>query len=218
MKRTAEPDLFRRRAATVRSPVRPVPACIALAAALLAGCASSPPTQFYSLAAVPASSAAASQPSPGTAHGAPIRVAAVHIPPTLDRREIVRTGAGDRIDVSGLHRWGAPFDEMVQHVLTQDLIERLAPGKVVLPEGPSPSGTDAIVVDLLQFQSDTGGGVVLQGSWSLLTSGGQGPALIRNFKYDTSASPAGYDGESSAMSRLLGRLADDIAREVRMRH
>ncbi|MGH8259553.1 MAG: PqiC family protein, partial [Steroidobacteraceae bacterium] len=131
----------------------------AIATLALAACASSPPTQFYSLSAVSAGS------ETGTAAGSssipPVRVAAVHIPPALDRREIVRTRAGDRLDVSGVHRWGAPFDEMVQHVLTQDLISRLPRGKVVLPAGPAPSRTDAIVIDLLQFQSDAAGSVVL---------------------------------------------------------
>ncbi len=187
------------------------------AATGLASCASSPPTQFYALSAV-SSQSAIPRPESADSHPARLRVAAVHIPPALDRREIVRRGSGDRLQIDGEHRWGAPFDEMVQQVLTQDLVDRLPPGEVVLPSGPAPSGTESIVVDLLQFQSDAGGAVVLQGSWSLLPSGQDTPALVRDFRYEESAGAHDYGAEADAMSRLLGRLADDIAREALSPH
>lgn len=151
-------------------------------------------------------------------HSAPLRVAAVHIPPALDRREIVRFGAGDRLEISGEHRWGAPFDEMVQQVLTQDLVERLPVDQVVLPLGPAPSGTQSVVIDLLQFQSNASGNVVLQGSWSLLVPGQSAPALVREFRYEDTAGAQNFADQAGAMSRLLGRLADDIARDARARH
>jgi uncharacterized protein len=190
----------------------PAAALVALIALALAACASSPPTQFYSLSAVPGQSAA----SPP--QGGPLQVAAVHIPPILDRREIVREGAGDRLIVNGEQRWGAPFDEMVQHVLTQDLVERLPAGAVVLPGGPTPKGTGDIVVDLLQFQSDASGTVVLQGSWSLLPGGQSNPTVTRSFRYQESANAKDAGDLAGAMSRLLGRVADDIAHEVATSH
>ena len=180
----------------------------------LAACASSPPTRFYSLAAIAPQSGAPESDSAGS-HPAPLRIAAVHIPPALDRREIVRFGAGDRLEISGVNRWGAPFDEMVQQVLTQDLVERLPADMVVLPLGPAPSGTRSVVVDLLQFQSNAGGSVVLQGSWSLLVPGKSSPAVVRNFRYDASAGGQSFADETAAMSQLLARLADDIAKEAR---
>ncbi|HYK25668.1 MAG TPA: PqiC family protein [Steroidobacteraceae bacterium] len=179
----------------------------------LTACASSPPTQFYSLTPVSAQSSVPKADS-ATSGAMPLRVAAVHIPPTLDRREVVRRGAGDRLEISGERRWGAPFDEMVQHVLTQNLVERLPPGSVVLPSGPAPSGMASVVVDLLQFQSDAGGAVVLQGSWSLLPSGQSSPTLVRDFRYEDSASAQNFEDEAAAMSRLLGRLSDDIASQA----
>lgn len=210
------------------TPIFPVLSA-AMAAALLglAACASSPPTQFYSLQAIAPQASAPQSSAPqadssggdsGGAHAAPLRIAAVHIPPTLDRREIVRVGAGDRLDISGEHRWGAPFDEMVQQVLTQDLVERLPADQVVLPLGPARAGTRSVVVDLLQFQANAGGSVVLQGSWSLLAPGQSAPALVRAFRYEDSSGAQNFADQAAAMSRLLGRLADDIAREARARH
>ncbi len=196
--------------------MKPITVLLALSIGLTA-CASSPPTRFYSLGAI-APQNRASQSDSASSHSAPLRIAAVHIPPALDRREIVRVGAGDRLEISGEHRWGAPFDEMVQQVLTQDLVERLPADEVVLPQGPAPSGTRSVVVDLLQFQSNAGGAVVLQGSWSLLVPGQSAPALVRGFRYEDSAGAQSFGDETAAMSRLLARLADDIAGEARAGH
>jgi len=190
--------------------VFPIAAILSTAAALLAGCASSPPSQFYTLA--DASPASASQASPGATPT--IRIAAVHIPPMLDRPEITRRSAGDQLEISGTQRWSAPLDEMVQEILTRDLLERLPSGKVILPSAPVPSGTEAVVVNILQFQSDIGGSVVFEGSWSVVPQGAAAPALVRNFRYTASASPAGIGEEVGAMSTLLGQLADDIARNL----
>lgn len=176
---------------------------------VLAGCASSPPSKFFDLTAVAPQAAPAA-----AAAGAPVRVAAVHLPSTLDREEIVRTDPGNALEINGLDRWGAPLDEMVRRVLTQDLLERLPAGKVVLPSGPAPAGTGRIVVDLLAFQSDSSGAVTLRGSWSLLPAGAGNPALIRDFHYTETADAASFGDQAAAMSRLLGQLADDIARSL----
>jgi uncharacterized protein len=172
----------------------------------LDACASSPPSKFYSLSAVPPSAALSAPPAAPT-----IRVAAVHIPPMLDRQEISRPSTGNRLEISGLDRWDAPLDEMTQQILTRDLIERVPADKVILPGAPAPSGADSIVVNILQFQSDVSGSVVLQGSWSLLVPKSASPALIRDFRYAANSSLQDIGDEVGAMSTLLGQLADDIA-------
>ncbi len=174
---------------------------------LLDACTSSPPSKFYGLAAVPPSGAPLSVPQAAST----LRVAAVHIPPMLDRQEIARPSAGNQLDISGLDRWDAPLDEMTQEILTRDLIERLPAGTVILPGAPAPLGADSIVVNILQFQSDVSGSVVFQGSWSLLVPNSPAPALIRDFRYGASSIPQDIGDEVGVMSTLLGQLADDIS-------
>jgi uncharacterized protein len=187
--------------------MRPGLCILVVGSLLLAGCASSPPSKFYRLTTVPPSGA-----SPSASPAAPsIRVAAVHIPPMLDRQEIARTSADNQLEVSGLDRWDAPLDEMVQQILTRDLMDRLPAGKVILPGAPAPAGVDLIVVNILQFQSDVSGSVVFQGSWALLPPNAVSPAVIRDFRYGANASPQDLGDEVGSMSTLLGQLADDIA-------
>ncbi|HUN25208.1 MAG TPA: PqiC family protein [Steroidobacteraceae bacterium] len=185
--------------------VRPHSAAIALLALVVSGCVfSSAPTHFYSLASV--APTGSTRPS----LKAPVQVVVVHIPSFLDRAEIVRTGANMSLELAGDSRWGAPFGEMVQRVLTQDLLERLAAGDVVLPEQPAPSSTEALVLTILEFQSDLAGNVVFSGSWSLLPPGANHPRSSEYVKLTASANPSDYGDQAKVMSELLGEVADRI--------
>lgn len=172
----------------------------------VAGCGSSPPTHYYMLDAMPASS-----PSP-TAAGMVVQVAAVHIPASLDRRGMVREIAPGSADISGQNRWVAPLGDMVQRVLTQDLAQRLAKGTVILPQQPAPANTHKVVVDILQFESNASGDVVFDGSWSLLHSSTETALATRHVHLRARAAADNFGAQAKAMSRILGSLADQIAR------
>lgn len=176
---------------------------------LLAACGSSPPTRFYTLDPVPPHASAA-VPSAELR----VKLAAVHIPPALDRQEMVREQAPDQLAVSDQNRWGAPLGEMIQRVLTQDLTARLGPDRVLLPEEPASDQVDQIVLDILQFDSGPTGSVTFDGSWSLVRSGSDKPLIDCHVHERESAAPGDYASDATAMSRILGRLADKIAGAV----
>lgn len=189
-------------------PPGPLRLWLALGLAAFAGCASSPPVQFFTLDPV------AGQRLPAPAPLMPVKVTAVHVPPALDRREMVRHSAPNRLRISDEHRWGADFDEMARRVLTQDLAQRLPKGTVVLPRQPTPAHTRAIVVDMLQFSANASGTVVLDGGWSLWTADSDTPVLNRPIHLSVEAAPGDYSAQAHAMSELLGRLADAIAAQL----
>lgn len=169
------------------------------------GCGSSPATHFYTLDPV----APGRGGRPGISE--PVQVVAVHMPPLLDREEIVRESASNKIAFTSENRWGAPLDEMVRRVLTQDLSDRLPQGSVVLPNDPTPPNARKIVVSVLQFQSDPSGGVVLDGSWSLLKLGAEVPALTRPVYVVEQSGASDYGSQVKAMSQAIGDLADQIS-------
>jgi uncharacterized lipoprotein YmbA len=174
-----------------------------VAAALLAGCASSPKSKFYVLSVVPGHSEHARL-------SAPVQLAAVHIPPSLDRRQMVRLTTENRVAISETDRWAAPFDEMVRNVLSQDLAARFPNGSVILPQAPAPDGTRALVVTIVQFGPDTAGIVRLRGSWALLDEVTGAVRREHDFRFD--AGPATQPNETAAaMSQALGRLSAAIA-------
>jgi len=173
-------------------------------AVLLAGCAHSPPTRFFTLDPVPADRPVA------VSAMAPVQLDAVRIPPALDRPQVVTALGANRLDVHDLDQWASPLGEMMRRALAQDLLARLPDGGFVLPDAPRPSGVRGLVVDVLQLQADPSGRVTLQASWSLTAPGSREAVLIRNVRLSADAAP-GAQGAAAAMSRLLGRLADQIA-------
>lgn len=185
-----------------RAPLAP------LLAIMLAACATSPPVMFYTLEPVHSGASR-------TEHeGAPVQVAAVHLPRALDRREMVRQSAPNRMTISSENRWGAPLTEVTREVLTQNLSARLAPNRMVFPETPPPPGTLGIVLDVARFARDTSGVVIFDGSWSLYPSGSDQRMAHEEFKLTEVTASGDYAEQARAMSTVLGRLADQIARAI----
>lgn len=169
----------------------------------LAGCGSSPKTNFYTLSVPPATSGRHSISSP-------VQLAAVHVPPSLDRRQMVRMTNANSVAISETNRWSAPFDDMVRNVLSEDLAALLPKGKVILPRAPAPAGTGTLVVTLTQFGPDASGEVRLNGSWALLNSASGQPQVERDFSLSAGPAPDA-DATAAAMSQALSRLAGIIA-------
>jgi uncharacterized lipoprotein YmbA len=176
---------------------------------LLAGCGHSPPTHFYTLDPTPPGRPAAAV---ATAT-APIQLDAVHIPPALDRPQVVTQLGANRLDVHDFDQWASPLGEMMRRTLAQNLLTRLPEGEFILPDAPRPQGVRGLVVDVLQIDATPGGRVTLEASWTLMTSGTTRPALIRNVQLRADAGP-GPQGTAAAMSQLLGQLADQIVEGV----
>lgn len=172
---------------------------------VLANCGSSPKTHYFALAVMP-----------GTARekgsiGYTVTVAAVHLPPSLDRREMVSQTGDTTVEINDQDRWAAPLDEMVRNVLSQDLLDRLPRDKVVLPEAPAPPKTTQIVVVISQFGPEARSGVTLAGSWSLLDGARSKPLLRRNMTLVSNSPTEDGVSKAAAMSQLLGQLAGQIA-------
>lgn len=175
---------------------------------LAAACASSPPTRFYTLEPIPPAHR-----STGSIRG-PVKIAVVHVPPLLDREQIVSEGRPGELIVSDTNRWGAPLADMTRAVLTQDLLLRLPEGSVILPQQPAPPQTNTITVDILRLQAQASGEVRLEGGWSLIPPGAEAPSLDAGIHLSQPAAAADYAQQANAMSLALGRLADDIARAL----
>ncbi len=176
---------------------RPLLLCAFL---LLAGCASSPKTHFFTLSVRPGGQRGIS---------VPVQLAAVHLPPTLDRLQMVWLSGENSVQISETNRWSAPIDEMVRNVLSQDLAARLSPGKLILPDAPAPLGTRRIVVTLAQFGRRANGEVTLSGSWALLGPDSDLPLLERTVDLETGPA-ANPEAVAAVMSALLGELAGKI--------
>jgi uncharacterized lipoprotein YmbA len=179
---------------------------VALAAAvLLTACGHSAPTRFFTLDPV-----AAGAPAPVRLALEPVQLDAVHIPPDLDRPQVVTQIGANRVSVHDLDQWASPLGEMMRRTLAQDLLTRLPAGAFILPDAPAPAGARGLVVDVLQLDARPDGEVVMQASWTLMAPGVKRAALTHDVQLSAQGGP-GPQGEAAATSTLLGRLADQIS-------
>ncbi len=168
----------------------------------LAGCGTSPETRFFELEPVPGGR------PPGTVPAAPLTVNAVHLPPVLDRLEIVQRGTQGSVVINGTDRWAAPLDQMARRVLARDLAVRLGSGRVIEPDAPRPGGPVlGLVVVMQEFGADASGDVVLEGEWTVL-AGSLGEPALREHERVVVASRG--RNQAVGMSEALGLLADRI--------
>ena len=183
--------------------------CVVLVALALAGCGGGGPTHFYMLAVEPTRA----PPAGGACRGAPLTVADVSIPGTLDRQEIVRASGPDELEVSNSERWAAPLDQLIQRTLAQELQARLPQGRVLAPGDPVPPGGQRLVrVNVQRFLADNSGRVTLIADWALLdTNGKPGPSQTETVTVGGASSDS---RTAAAMSTALGVLADRIAAKL----
>jgi len=193
---------------------RPIPGLIpALLLLTLTACASSPPTRFFALDPTSSGGAAAAPAGAESDNAKPVKIDAVHIPPALDRNSMVRGESGNQLQISSQDRWAGDLGEMIRRVLTQDLASRLPGGMVIAPDSPAPPSARGLVVDILTFQPQGTGEVVLDADWTLL-EGTQSNPVLRRTVHLTGSAASSAQGEAAAMSALLGQLADSIAGEI----
>lgn len=183
----------------------------AACAGTLAACASIP-TRFYTLD--PVAPAAAGS----FGRVLPVRVDAVHLPPGLNRPEIVEQTAANRVTVHDFALWSAPLGEQARRVLTQDLAARLPAGAVTFPDAPKPPTGRGLVVDVLAI-SHADGQAVMDASWTLTVGGrtSAGAPLAytgRTLRLTAPASGGGAEAVAPETSALMGRLADAIAADL----
>jgi uncharacterized lipoprotein YmbA len=167
---------------------------VALGVVLAAGCSSSPPTRFYTL----------SETAPDTAAPAGVgmvEVTGVSIPGELDRPELVRRAGPNQLVVSGLDRWGAPLDQIIRRVLSDDITRRVPT--------PAPGKRYPVSVDIHEFYGDGSCNVTLRAAWTVRQphAAASEPA---NEELHVPSSGACPGTLAASMSVAVGELSDRI--------
>jgi len=178
-----------------------------LATLAMSGCGSSPEPIFFTMS-----------PTRGETRTSWARVVEIRKPALagyLDRSEIVRRVVAFRLRVASGESWSEPLAEMVGRVLGDDLATRL-PGSTVFGEaGPISLDPDAVVsLDVQRFDVDEGGSVTLVAQFTIERPPSH--SAIRGRRTELQAKLAGADTAAlvGAMSNLMGRLADVIAKDL----
>lgn len=181
-------------------------ACL-MCAAVAAGCGSSPPTRFYTLAATASPVAAASTLS--------ISVGPVSVPTIVDREEFVVSLGSNEVHLDELHRWAAPLSENLARTVADNLVSLLGTPRVSLfPQKAAADAAYRVAIEVQRFESVPGKSVRLDATWTVRQMA-DGKSRTGRTDVTEASTTAGYDALAAAHSRAAERLSRDIAEAIR---
>ncbi len=183
---------------------------IAVALFTMAGCATTPPSNFYHL------DESASTRLSGLERGIAIGVGPVNVEPYLDRPQIVIRGAGHKIELSEFNRWVEPLKDSISRVIIVNLSNMLESTRVF----QIPRRNESIPlefrteIEIARFDGMLGGDALLVARWTLYGRGEK--ALLTKVSIINEPSGGeGYDKLIAAQNRALQKLSQEIVDAIR---
>ena len=185
-----------------------IPVLLCALVSLAAGCASTPPSRFYTLSATAA-------PSTAAASSLMIVVGPVSVPAVVDRLEIVVSSGANELKLDEFNRWASPLQDNLSRVIVENLVAILGTRRVtLLPQMPSTAAQYRVAIEVHAFESAIGTSTTLDAVWTVrrTTDGSAetGRTAVRESVRDNS-----YDALAAAHSLAAARLSQDIADAVR---
>ena len=200
------------------APMMVLTSALALALVLvLAGCATSPPSSFYTLTPLPRSAAEA----PPRAGGLALAVGPVTFPAFLDRPQIVSRDGTNRLALDEYHRWGGSIQDDFLRVWSENLAILLGTSRVLTFPAEVRYPVDfRVSAQVLSFEgeagSQAGGEALLKVRWTILDGIREQVVVVEESSYRSRLSaPGGQEALVAAMSETLGAFSRDVAERLR---
>lgn len=139
---------------------------LALLAAALAGCSTSPPVHYYTLLTPEAGQGASTAGTQGD--GKPpylLDVLPVSVPPQADQPQIMMREADGVVAAYYSDRWTAPLSDEIRGALSYNLVRDLGVLDVQSINAPANAALWRVQVDVQRFDAMAGAGAVLDATW-----------------------------------------------------
>ena len=176
----------------------------------LAGCGVTKPSRFYILTPVEDSST-----PPVSAPAPALGIGPVTFPAYLDRPEIAHRSGDNQLHYAGSHRWAEPLKTTFIRTLTENLTLMLPTDRTSIHPWPRATRLDyQVMVDVLRFDADAGGKVILVSGWKVIRAD-DGTVVERNrTTYTEAAGAFDYPAIVAAQSRAVEQLSRNIATAI----
>lgn len=137
------------------------------------------------------------------------------LPPYLERPQMARRTAANEVVFSAADRWAEPLDKGFQRILGENLAAALDTPRIVLfPWYKTPLRWQ-VKGEVLRFEADQGGEVVLQCIWTLYDPTADRYETTRHADLRRPVDVGDADAVAAALSALLGDLAEEVAKAIR---
>lgn len=154
-------------------------------------------------------------PAPSSA-GPGIGVGPVSLAEYIDRPNIVIAEAPNQLGVAENHRWAGDLESSITRVTATNLGRRLGTGHVWSYPWPNDGEIRyQVTLDIRQFHSGADGFAVIEAGWRAYSLPDRKLMASRTFVDREPLEADGYQPLVAAQSRLLARLADDIAKSLK---
>ena len=177
---------------------------------VLAGCATSPPARYYTLAPL--------QPPAVKAVSVPtftVAVGPVIIPDLLQRPQIATRTNDQQISFSDFHRWAGALADETKRVLVVNLNGLLAGMRATVSTDDMAINPDfRVVVNINRFDGLPGSSVWLNAVWTIKEQKGKMAIAVNQSVIEEQVSGLEYLDLVSAQSRAIGQLSRAIAAEL----
>ena len=183
--------------------------CCVAALLLLMACGSSPQVRFFALSpTVPAA-------GEDSGDAVVLGLGPLRLPEYLNRSQIVTRGAGAEMRIDEFNRWAEPLNLAVHRTLAAD-IDSLLDGVVVIAfpyeELVRTQVEFRLLGDILRFDSDSEGRVVLQTQWAISSVAAEVLVPVQRKRYEARAGAAGDPAAiAAAMNQALGEFGRGVA-------
>ncbi len=178
------------------------------------GCASSPPSRFYTLSSLQAGERELKELA--SDKGLTIVVGPMTFPAYLDRTEIVTRSSSNKITFSAFDVWAGSLAEDFSRALGENLSALLPTETVIVYPGPRSSSVDyRITVDVIRFDGSLGGDVSLIARWAIIKGKERKLVSVRKSTIIEPSGAQGYEAMVAADSRALEKLSREIAEAIR---
>ena len=184
---------------------------IAVAVAVLvlaAGCSSSPPVHYYTLAAEQSAEKA------DALNGAyTVAVGPVTVPNAVDRPQFVIQVASNRVVLVDDQRWAEPLNSAIPRAIASDLGQLLGVATVMFPQDSLADVKYRVAIEIRNFVSVPGEAATVEVSWTVFgphDAVKRGQLLARE-----PVKEAGYDALVAAHGRALMRVSREVAATIR---
>ena len=178
----------------------------------LAGCGTSPKTQIYILntidrdISVPASDA----------QKIIIKVGPISIPDTLDQEPIVTRTGSNTLLADEYNRWSGNFQKDIQRILGENISILLPNSQMILGRETALLADDfQVIINVREFDGELAGVVTLNVDWTVARKGKNKTITVKKSVLQENSSGTDYASYVATQSRLLAKLSEEIADEIR---
>lgn len=148
--------------------------------------------------------------------GVSLGIGPITVAEYIDRPNLVVQEAPNQLGVSEDHRWAGDLSASIARVMTANLGREMHTGNVrTYPWLRDDEIRYQIILDIRQLHSGEDGYAVIEAGWRVYSLPDRHLKASRTFTDREPLDSDGYQAMVAAQSRLLGRLADNIAGALR---